>query len=137
MFLIYQPDGQDEPTRWRYNPRRGLMAVEREDIERRTGMTYSEFTGAVLKGSSVCRRALLYTFLRRDHPKTRWEDVDFQWDELRLEYSQQEWQQMREAAADRLHGEELAAALEEFDRQMATAIDDAEESGKASLPVAD
>lgn len=137
MFLIYKPEGQDEPTRWRFNPRRGLLAVEREDIERRTGLPYAEFTQHVLKGSSLCRRALLYVFLRREHPKTRWEDVDFEWDELNLDFSKQEWQQMRDNAIERLHGEELAAALEMFDKNMAEAIDDVEESGKAQLPVAD
>ncbi|HEY9351867.1 MAG TPA: hypothetical protein VIP28_01395 [Nocardioides sp.] len=136
MFLIYQPEGQSEPTRWRYNPRR-LMAVEREDIERRTGKDYSEFTTAVLAGNALCRRALLFTYLRRDHPKTRFEDVDFAWDELTLEYSKQEWQQMRDQLPERLHGDQLAAALVTIDEQLETAFDDVEESGKASLPVAD
>lgn len=137
MFLIYKPEGQEQPTRWRYNPRRGLLAVERENIERRCGLAYAEFTQQVLKGSSLCRRALLYTFLRRDHPGVRWEDVQFEWDELSLEYTRQEWQQMRDAAVERLHGEELAAALEEFDRHIAEADDDPEESGKALPPIAD
>lgn len=137
MFLIYQPEDSDEPQRFKYNPRRGLMSVEREDIERRTGLPYSEFTQAVLKGSSLCRRALLYTFLRRDHRKLKWEDVDFQWDELRLEYSKQEWEHMRDAAIERLHGEELAAALETFEQNIADAIDEAEDEGKAQLPIAD
>jgi len=137
VFLIYHPEGQAEPQRWRYNPRRGLLAPEREDIERRTGMPYAEFTQAVLKGSSLCRRALLYVFLRRDHPKLKWEDVQFEWDELKLEYSKQEWQTMRDSAVERLHGEELAAALEEFERLIEQADDDPEESGKARPPIAD
>jgi hypothetical protein len=138
VYLIYQPEGQDEPTRWRYNPRRGLMAVEREDIERRTGLPYAEFTQAVLKGSSLCRRALLYTFLRRDHRKLRWEDVDFAWEELKLEYSRQEWEQMRDNAVDHLHGEELAAALAHFDKEIEGALDEkVEGEGKVQLPIVD
>lgn len=136
MFLIYQPEGQDEPTRWRYNPRK-LMSVEREDIERRTGKNFSEFTTSALQGNSLCRRALLFTFLRRDHPKVKFEDVDFAWDELKLDYSLQEWQQMRAKVLETKHGDELAAALATIDVAMEDAYDDVEEVGKAQLPIAD
>lgn len=136
MFLIYQPEGQAEPTRWRYNPKK-LMSVEREDLERRTGKNFSEFTTSVLQGNSLCRRALLFTYLRRDHPKTRFEDVDFAWDELTLEYSRQEWEQMREKVLETKHGDELAAALSTIDGAMEDAYDDVEEAGKAQLPIAD
>ncbi|MET8401385.1 hypothetical protein [Streptomyces sp900116325] len=136
MFLIHQPEGQDEPKRYRYNPRK-LMSVEREDIERRTGKNFSEFTTAVLQGNSLCRRALLFTYLRREHPKTRFEDVDFAWDELTLEYSRQEWEQMREKVLETKHGDELAAALTTIDAAMEDAYDDVEEAGKARLPIAD
>ncbi|MFI6700321.1 hypothetical protein ACIBJC_15310 [Streptomyces sp. NPDC050509] len=136
MFLIYQPEGQDEPTRWRYQPKK-LMSVEREDIERRTGKNFSDFTTAVVQGNSLCRRALLFTFLRRDHPKTRFEDVDFAWDELKLEYSRQELEQIRKNILENTHGDQLAAALTAIDQQMETAFDDVAEEGKAELPIAD
>lgn len=135
MFLIYQPEGQDEPTRWRYNPKK-LMSVEREDIERRTGRNYTQFTTDVLQGNSLCRRALLFTMLRREHPKARWEDVDFAWDELTLEYSKQEWQRIRDENVENLHGAELAAATEKFDQFIAEAYDDEATEGKAELPIA-
>jgi hypothetical protein len=135
MFLIYQPEGQDEPTRWRYNPKK-LMSVEREDIERRTDKNFSDFTTAVLQGNSLCRRALLFTFLRRDHPKTKFEDVDFAWDELTLEYSRQELQEMRKTVVETQHGDQLAAALTNIDQAIEDAFDDAQESGKAELPIA-
>ncbi|NUL03602.1 hypothetical protein HRW07_10210 [Streptomyces lunaelactis] len=136
MFLVYQPEGQEEPTRWRYNPKK-LMSVEREDLERRSGKNFSEFTTAVLQGNSLCRRALLFTYLRRDHPKTRFEDVDFAWDELTLEYSRQEWEQMREKVVETQHGDQLAASLVVIDKEIETAFDDVEEAGKAGLPIAD
>ncbi|MEV8395915.1 MULTISPECIES: hypothetical protein [unclassified Streptomyces] len=136
MFLIYQPEGQAEPTRWRYNPKK-LMSVEREDIERRTGRNFSDFTTAVLQGNSLCRRALLFTFLRRDHPKTKFEDVDFAWDELKLDYSRQEWQRFREGVLENQHGDELANSLATIDKAMEDAYDDVEEEGKAQLPIAD
>jgi len=104
-------------------------------LERRTGRNFSEFTQDVVKGNSLCRRALLFLYLKRDHPTTKFEDVDFAWDELRLEYSRSEYLEMREAIQKTLTGNELAAALEQIDAEMADAYDDTEESGKAGLPI--
>ncbi|MFJ3282444.1 hypothetical protein [Streptomyces halstedii] len=136
MYLVLKREGDAEPTRWRYNPKK-LMSVEREDIERRTGRNFSAFTQDVLQGNSLCRRALLFTYLRRDHPKTRFEDVDFAWDELSLEYSRQELQKMREGVMESLHGDELAATLRQVDQQIEDAYDDTETEGKAQLPIAE
>lgn len=135
MYLVYEPEGAEEPTRFKYNPKK-LMSVEREMLERRTDRNFSKFTADVMEGNSLCRRALLFLFLKREHPGTRFEDVDFAWDELRLEYSKSEYQQMREAMQQSLTGGELAAALEQIDREMETAYDDSEDEGKAGLPIA-
>ncbi|MEU4150831.1 hypothetical protein [Streptomyces sp. NPDC026659] len=135
MYLVYQPEGSEEPKRFKYNPRK-LMSPEREMLERKTGKDFSDFTSAVLSGNSLCRRALLYMFLKREHPTIRWDDVDFAWDELRLEYSKQELTQMREAVSENTTGDERAATLAQLDEQIATAIDESEEEGKASLPIA-
>jgi len=135
VYLVYQPEGSEEPTRWPYNPRK-LMSPEREQIERRTGMLYSEFTQAVVKGSSLCRRALLFVMLKRSHPTTKWDDVDFAWDELRLEYSQAEYDQMIEDAGDapNLSGSEREAVLDTLRAERETAFADPEEEGKAQRP---
>lgn len=135
MYLVYSPEGSEEPQRWKYNPKK-LMTPEREDIERRTGYDFTEFTSRVLKGNSLCRRALLYVFLRREHPKTRYEDVQFAWDELELSYSAGELREMRKQVAESLHGDELAAALAQLDSEIAEAFEDPDDEGKASLPVA-
>ncbi|MEW2177140.1 hypothetical protein AB0890_12525 [Streptomyces sp. NPDC005406] len=137
MYLVLQREGDAEPTRWLYDYKK-LMSVEREDIERRTGRNFSQFTQDVQQGNSLCRRALLFTYLRRDHPKTKFEDIDFGWDELKLEYSKQEYTAMREAVLEAMHGDELAAALAAIDRDIETAFDDAEAGeGKARLPIAE
>lgn len=135
MFLVLHREGEETPTRWRYEPKK-LMSVEREDIERRTGRHFAQFTQDVLQGNSLCRRALLFTYLRRDHPKTKFEDVEFAWDELKLEYSKQEYSTMREGVLDSLHGDELAMALQQIDRDEVDAYDDVETTGKAQLPIA-
>lgn len=133
MYLVYQPEGQEGPTRFKYLPRK-LMSADRELLERQTGKNYSEFTKEVVSGSSVCRRALLFMFLRREHPKLRYDDVDFAWDELTLEYSKSELLKMREGLESSVPAEQRAAVLEQIDQQIAEAYDE-EEEGKASLPV--
>jgi hypothetical protein len=83
------PEGSDEPKRWKYNPKK-LMSAEREALERRTGRNFTEFTIDVQKGNSLCRRALLFMYLKREHPGVKFDDVDFAWDELTLEHSKGE-----------------------------------------------
>ncbi|WP_030387072.1 hypothetical protein [Streptomyces sp. NRRL S-241] len=134
MYLVYQPEGSDEPQRWAYNPRR-IMSVERERIEKITGRDWSDFTAAVMKGNSLCRRALLFVFLKRAHPTTRFEDVDFAWDELRLEHSRGELLLIREQIVENAPADQRDAMLAKFDEEIASAIDDPEEEGKAQLPV--
>ncbi|WP_432135145.1 hypothetical protein [Streptomyces sp. bgisy154] len=138
MYLVYQPEGSAEPQRWRYNPRK-LMSADREKIERLTGVPFAEATQLILKGHALCRRALLFTFLRRDHRGLRFEDVDFAWDELTLQYSKGEYERMRQDLIDSgaLHGGELDAALAKLDEEMATAFEDPEEEGKALRPIAE
>ncbi|MFF0598053.1 hypothetical protein [Streptomyces antibioticus] len=137
MFLIYQPEGSSEPTRWRYNPRK-MMSAERENIERLTGRTWTQFTKEVVEGSSLCRRALLFTFLKRDHPGgVKFDDVDYAWEELRLEYSRGELIQMKESASESVNAEMRAAVLASLDAQIAEATEDPEEEGKARPPIAD
>lgn len=136
MFLVYQPEGSDEPQRWRYHPQK-LMSAEREMLERRTGRDYSDFTKAVVSGNSGARRALLFMFLKRDHPGTRYEDVDFAWDELTLQYSKGEYLKMREDAQENLAGEQLTMALQQIDAEIEKAYDDADAEGKAQRPIAE
>lgn len=136
MYLIYSPEGQDEPTRWKYNPRK-IMSAEREWIERRTDRNWSEFTKDVIQGSSLCRRALLFVYLKREHPTVKWDDVDFAWDELKLEYSKAELIELRSTVAESVSGDEGAAVLEKLDAEIVDAFEDPDDEGKAQLPVAD
>ncbi|KJS60655.1 hypothetical protein [Streptomyces rubellomurinus] len=133
MYLVYQPEGSDEPQRWQYQPTK-LMSAEREKLERLTGRDFSDFTKAVISGNSLCRRALLFVFLKREHPTTRFEDVDFAWDELRLEHSRAELQMIREQAADSVPADQRDAVLAQLDKEIAEAHDEPE--GKALPPIA-
>ncbi|WP_326597747.1 hypothetical protein [Streptomyces sp. NBC_01803] len=135
MYLVHHPEGQEEPTRYKYLPRK-LRAVDREELERRSGMNFAEFTQAVVQGNALCRRALLFMFQRRDHPSLRFDDVDFAWDELKLEYSRGELAKMREGIEQSVPAAQRAAVLAALDEQIATAYNEVDE-GKASLPIAD
>lgn len=133
MYLVYQPEGSEEPKRWQYNPLK-LMSAEREMLEKRTDRNFSEFTKDVVQGSSLCRRALLYLYLKREHPPTRWDDVDFAWDELTLEFSRGELQAMRDEVAEKMTGPEREASLAQLDAEIEDAYEEPE--GKALPPIA-
>lgn len=134
MRLTYHPEGSEEPTVWRYTPHR-IMSVEREMLEKRTGRSFAKFTNDVIQGDSTCRRALLFMFLKRDHPTTKYEDVDFAWDEFQLDFSRGELELMREELLKVGPSDEQAAALAQFEGQIEDAFDDPDESGKARLPI--
>jgi hypothetical protein len=137
VYLVYKPEGSEEPQRWKYNPKK-LMSPERERIEQLTGLDFAEFTQRVVKGNSRCRRALLFVYLKRQHPTTRFEDVDFAWDELTLEYSRAELQQIRDQAAEGMTPEQAAIALPKMDEEIAAAFEDPDDvEGKAGLPLVD
>lgn len=135
MYLVYKPEGSEEPKRWRYQPKK-LMSPERELIEKLTSRNFTEFTVDVQKGNSRCRRALLFIYLKRDHPTLKFDDVDFAWDELTLEHSKGELQLMREQLPDSVPAEQLDAVRAKLDEEIAEAYDDPDEEGKAQLPIA-
>lgn len=133
MFLILQREDETEPKRWRYDAKK-LMSAEREMLERRTERAFDEFQQDVIKGSTICRRALLFMFLKRDHPGVKYEDVDFAWDELKLEFSKPEYAEMIAQVSENLNGAERDAAMNSLAKEMETAYEDADESGKAPSP---
>lgn len=132
MYLVYEPDGAEEPQRFQYKPQK-LMSAEREALERRSRLDFADFTKGVLNGNAVCRRALLWVMLKRQHPTTKYEDVDFAWDELRLEYSKQEYELMRDQLIE--NGNADPEQIDQINREIATAIDE-ESEGKALPPIA-
>lgn len=135
MYLVYQPEGTEEPKRWKYHPNK-LMTPERELIEKLTGKNFTEFTVDVQKGNSRCRRALLFIFQKREHPTLKFDDVVFQWNELTLEHSKGELLLMRENVAESVASEQVEAVLEKLDEEIAQAHEDPDEQGKAQLPIA-
>lgn len=135
MYLVYKPQGSSEPKRWKYQPKK-LMSVEREMLERRTDRNFTQFTQDVVKGNSLCRRALLFMYLKREHPGIKWDDVDFAWDELTLEHSKGELREMRKQVVDTVPTAQLDAVLAKLDEEIEQAYEDPDEEGKVSLPIA-
>lgn len=134
MQLIYTPDGQ-ESQRWPIDLGK-LRVQECEAIEKRTGLAYgTEYKEALLKGGTAARRALLWTLLRRDHPRTRYEDVDFADGELVLEFDLGEYHAMRAAVADdaTLTDDDRARGLAVLDQ----AIAEAEAAAAADVDLVD
>jgi hypothetical protein len=134
MYLVYQPEGSEEPKRWKYQPTK-LMSAEREKLEKLTSRNFSQFTRDVVEGNSLCRRALLFLYLKREHPPTRWEDVDFAWDELTLQFSKGELRAMRDEVSEKLTGADREASLAQLDAEIEDAFEEPDE-GKALLPIA-
>lgn len=93
MFFIYTPE-DGERQEWWFDPKK-IRVSEAEAIEKRTGWDWSEFGVHLIQASVLARRALLWTYLRRTHPRLRFEDVDFAMDEIELEFSREELEAMR------------------------------------------
>lgn len=138
MFLTYKPEDGDE-QRWTIKLGK-LRSLEIEQIEKLTAMDYgAEFRQRLLKGNGLARRALLFTLVRRDHPRTRFADVDFADDELILEMDLVELREVREAVveAPTLSDDERTIALAQVDAQIAeieAAGEQVEAEGKAPTP---
>ena len=127
MKVTYSPEDGDEQV-FDYNPNK-LMSAEREALEKRTGMSFQQFTMGVLRGHSLCRRALLHVLLKRQHPGISYDDVDFCWDELTVEMTKGEITLAAERLREKGEDDVAEAMLKGHDE----APDD---EGKARLPFA-
>lgn len=136
MFLVYKPEDGEE-QRWEYRPGR-LRVMEMEAIEKHTGgLAYAtEFKAQLLKGQTAARRALLWTFLRRQHPTLKFADVDFFDDELQLERTKGEVEQeiaaVQELSDADMSPDERLMTVAILRQQLATAPDDPGKADSAS-----
>lgn len=128
MKVTYTPENGEEQV-FDYNPNK-LLSAEREALETRTGKSFNDFAMGILRGNALCRRALLHVLLKRQHPTLRFDDVDFCWDELKVEMTKGEI----ELAVARLQEKK---GDEELIDGMLKQLDEApEDEGKARLPFA-
>ncbi|MFE2352205.1 hypothetical protein [Kitasatospora cineracea] len=134
MYLTYQPEGSAEPTRWKYDPKK-LLSPEMERLEKLTDRAYGQFVMDVQAGHALCRRALLFIFLKRQHPTLKFDEVTFAWDQVDFVYSRGELLEMRAEAAENAAPDRRDAALAQIDAALVDAFD--EDEGKAQPPSAD
>lgn len=111
MWFVYSPEDA-ERQEWWFDPKK-IRSQEAEAIEKRTGWDWSEFGVHLLQGSVLARRALLWTYQRRVHPKLRFEDVDFAAGEIELEFSREELEAIR-AQADGIDPAQAAVVEEQI-----------------------
>lgn len=133
MWLVYKPGGGDEQSWW--FTLGSIGDAEAEMIERRTGFDYgAEFQERLLKGNVRARRALLWLFLRRQHPALKYEDVHFAHEELSVEFDAQELGDMVAELEKRERTDVEQAALEAFQFQLASGEARPAGQGKALAP---
>lgn len=128
MFLTYTPEG-GQPQVFEFSPGR-VRQSRAEMLERRYSklagekLTWDQFKMDVVKGSASARRVLLWHFLSQQHPTLRVEDVDPYEDELVLQFSRKELEDMRaEVAKSPLSDLDKDTILAKFDEEIATAPD--------------
>ncbi len=94
MRLTYHQDGTEVPKVWDNLSLGRFRSREVEAVERVTKMAWgTEFKMAILAGNMLARRALLWTLIKRDHAKYRFDDLDPFDDEVTVELSSAEWQE--------------------------------------------
>jgi hypothetical protein len=113
MIITYKLDGEPERA-WPFDAGK-MMSPECEAIERVTGVDYLEFQKRLATGSAKCRRALLWVFLKREHPTLRFDDVTFPYGAVDIEFSMEDLGRLEKQAHDVLRDDELDETLRALD----------------------
>ena len=131
MQFVYKPEGARKV--WPFEPGR-IMNAEAEVIEKRTGMTFVQWTDAVLEGSMLATHGLLFVLLKRENPTLKWDDVQFCIDDVDFEPDEAETAKIIKALEEKDEAEGLSfeerEALAELRTQVETA-DAGDEDPKA------
>lgn len=73
-----------------------MSTTDAEDIEKVTGMTFVQWGQALMNGSTICGRALVWTLLRKQNRGLRFREVEFAIDELSIELDDEEKGRLRD-----------------------------------------
>ena len=102
MFVIYQPEGQQEPTRYEFRPgriRSGDASTLLRHYKRLSGNLQATWEGfkaiACPSGDPEAKRIMLWHCQRADHAKLRIDDVDPFDDEVSIELNREELLDLR------------------------------------------
>lgn len=95
MLVIYTPkDGDRREWHFKADDMPSSEAEAIEDVM--SPMTFDEWQLALIKGGVKARRAMLWTYLRREKPSLAFKDVSFTVGELTVEWDSKEKASMRE-----------------------------------------
>ena len=120
MLVTFQPEGQDKPSEWEFWPQ-DVRQSHAELIEKRSGMTFPQWTEALGNGNALARKVLLWHLMTRDGQPVRIEEIpDFRYGDLKVDPSVDELREIRttiENSRD-ITEEERTSALEAVDAQL-------------------
>lgn len=139
MFVTFTQEGND-PQIWEFDPKR-VKASQAEMVEKRYGQPWDVFLRDLLRGSMLARRVLLWHLTRLTHHTLRYEDTpDFYADELKVEFSRKELEQMRaEAEVNKELSDDdrrlLLAGLDEEIEKAPTGVDEGKAPSQTDSPV--
>lgn len=95
MNITFTEDDGTE-LRWeKFRPGR-MPTVEAELVETVTGMTFPEWGSALMNGSTVAGRALVWVLKKRNDPKLRFRDVAYPVEALLIGLDEDEKAKVRE-----------------------------------------
>jgi hypothetical protein len=117
--LTFRPQDGDEQS-WTFDLGR-FRVSERMDIERYSGMAWGTFKQALINERTAALKALLFVLIRREHPKYRFDDVDFCDDEIVTEVTLDDLHKGRQQVQenDSLSAADKAEMLEAIDQMIA------------------
>jgi hypothetical protein len=124
MFVRYTPEGTDKTTEWAFRADK-LLNAESEEIERRTGMDFSDWVQK-LPPATISIRALhglLFVLLKRDVPTLKWENVAFNVSELEFELELDEKVDFRDSLKNLLAEGKVPDELVEATQEQIDAFD--------------
>jgi len=115
MIVKFTPSEGDTTT-YDFKPKK-LLSVEAEVVEKLTGKTYTDAVQAMIAGSALCRRAVVYVLQKRTHPTLSWTSFDFPYDAIEVEFDSDELADIKAAVASApgLSDSERTAALEQIE----------------------
>lgn len=135
MYVTYTPE-DGAPQTWTFKPGR-VRASRAALLEKRYSKlageqkTWDMFKADVVRGAADARRVLLWHLLTLEHHTLRIEDIDPLEDELLVEHSREELEELRVEVdkARNLDDSTRAMILDKLDEEIETARED--DSGKA------
>jgi hypothetical protein len=93
--VTFTKEDGTEKTWEKFRPGK-MMTTEAEVVEKVTGMTFVAWGQALMEGSTLAGRALVWVLLKREDPTLRFRDVVYSVDSLLLDLDEEEREKLRD-----------------------------------------